>query len=256
MHDSLTPRLPVQPPSVTPPPRFVERRVAYRRAADQVLHEERSFLARCLDCLAVDLPAEDRLAGLLKLLARTSGARRVAVLAEGIERRSAVSIAPGEDPTAAEALAAWLDASAARSRADRAASPPAPVSIIEVSDARARGAAGALLPTAPGGGAAYALVPVPGGQGVVLGFEFNGQAKAAKLDERLPASLVRHAGVALAVVTRELAGEGDAAALRARDSSRRSPTSSPIDATIARLRTRNSRSTAGSPTRPSRISSR
>ena len=74
--ESRPARLPVQPPSVTPPPRFVERRAAYRRAADQLVHEERSFLARCLDCLAADLPAEDRLAGILKLLAKTSGARR------------------------------------------------------------------------------------------------------------------------------------------------------------------------------------
>ncbi|HEX5013382.1 MAG TPA: HAMP domain-containing sensor histidine kinase [Candidatus Limnocylindrales bacterium] len=209
MPDSLPPRLAVQPPSVTPPPRFVERRVAYRRAADQLLHEERSFVARCLDCLAADSPAEDRLASVLKLLARTSGARRVAVLADGIERRSAVSVAPGEDPSAAEALATWLDATARRSRADRAAAAPAPVSLVEDVTARApRGGASAAT-------AAYALLPIPGG--AVLGFEFNGPARAAQLDERLPAHLVRHAGAALAVITRELAVETEAATLRARD---------------------------------------
>jgi signal transduction histidine kinase len=211
MLESRPSRLPVQPPSVTPPPRFVERRAAYRRAADQLVHEERSFLARCLDCLAADLPAEDRLAGLLKQLTRTAGARRVAILADGIERRSAVSVAPGEDPSAAEALAAWLDATAARSRAARAAAGPASVTIIEDVTASAR--TGPRIENVT-----YAQLPIPGG--AVIGFEFNGAARAARLDERLPAQLVRHAGVALAVVTRQLVDEGAAASLRARDAER------------------------------------
>jgi signal transduction histidine kinase len=213
MLESRPPRLPVQPPSVTPPPRFVERRAGYRRAADQLVHEERSFLARCLDCLAADLPAEDRLAGLLKLLTRTAGARRVAILADGIERRSAVSVAPGEDPSAAEALAAWLDATAARSRAARAAAGPAAVTIIE--DVTASGRTG---PRIADQNVTYAQLPIPGG--AVIGFEFHGAARAARLDERLPPQLVRHAGVALAVVTRELVEEGAAASLRARDAER------------------------------------
>jgi signal transduction histidine kinase len=51
----------------------------------------------------------------------------------------------------------------------------------------------------------------------VIGFEFSGPARAARLEERLPAALVRHAGVALAVVTRQLADEGEVASLRAHD---------------------------------------
>jgi signal transduction histidine kinase len=213
MLESPQPRLPVQPLTVTPPRPFVERRVAYRRATDQRLHEERTFLARSLDCLAADEPAVDRLARLLKLLARTAGATRVAILADGIERRSAVSIAPGEDPTAAEALAAWLDATAARPRAARAAAPPAPVALIE--DGRA---ARARATTSPSG--CYALLPVPGSGSVVLGFEFQNAARSAKLTERLPEELVRHAAVALAVVTRQLRAEHESSALLARDAER------------------------------------
>ena len=115
MLDPRQPRLPIQAPSVTPPPPFAERRVAYRRAEDQRVHEERAFIARALDALAADVPAEERLGILLKLLARTAGARRVAVLADGLERRAAVLLAPGEDPAEAEALAAWLDAPRRRS---------------------------------------------------------------------------------------------------------------------------------------------
>ena len=98
MLDPRPPRLPAQPPSVAPPPRFVERRVAYRRAEDQRIHEERVFLARALDSLASDAPAEERLAGLLRLFARTVGARRAAVLADGIERRAAVSVVARNRP--------------------------------------------------------------------------------------------------------------------------------------------------------------
>ena len=127
---SALPRLSVTPPSVTPPPPDAERRVAFRRAADQTAHEERTFLARALDVLAADAPAEERLAALLALLARTAGARRAAVLADGAERRAAVAVAPDEDPSAGEALAAWLDATAERSRAERAAARPASVSVV------------------------------------------------------------------------------------------------------------------------------
>jgi signal transduction histidine kinase len=218
MLDPRQPRLPAQPPSVTPPPPFAERRVAYRRAEDQRVHEERAFLARALDSLAADAPAEERLASLLRLLARTAGAKRVAVLAEGIERRSAVSVAPGEDTAAAEALAAWLDATAERSRAERAASAPAPVTIVEGGSVRPRG-----VEVAPAGGpsaACYSLLRVSGPGGVVLGFEFTSPARAARLAERLPPQLTRHAGAALAVVTSQLAAERSVASLSARDAER------------------------------------
>ena len=55
------------------------------------------MLARALDALVADAPAEARLAGLLELLARTVGARRAAVLSAGPERRVAVAIGADED---------------------------------------------------------------------------------------------------------------------------------------------------------------
>ena len=90
MIDSRPTRLPAQPPTVSPPRPFTDRRVAYRRAEDRIAHQERVLLARALDVLASDRDAEERLAGLLRLLARTVGARRAAVVADGIERRAAV----------------------------------------------------------------------------------------------------------------------------------------------------------------------
>ena len=220
MLEPRPPRLPAQPPSVAPPPRFVERRVAYRRAEDQRVHEERVFLARTLDQLAADVPAEIRLTGILKLLARTAGARRVAILADGLERRSAVSVAPGEDPTAAEALAAWLDASANRSRAARAAAGPAPVSLLsdEARSVASPGRGGANIGAASSGG--YGLLHLPGPGGGVLGFEFAVASRAADLPERLPAAFLRHAAAALAIVTGQLAAERETATLRARDAER------------------------------------
>jgi signal transduction histidine kinase len=205
------------PPTVTPPPPFAERRVAYRRADDQRMYEERVFLARAMDALAADAPADERLAALLRLLARTAGARRAAVIADGVERRAAVSMAPGEDPAAAEALGAWLDATSDRSRAERAASPPASIAIVAT-------AAGPMALTAPARGGAnaaaprtYARVAVPRSAGVVLGFEFDSPARAARLGERLPDGIARHASVALAIVTAQIAAERAAAMLRARD---------------------------------------
>nr|MBA2720937.1 hypothetical protein [Chloroflexota bacterium] len=106
MIDPRPDRLPARPPTVSPPRPFVERRHAYRRTEDQTAHEEKVLLARALDVLASDVAPEERLAGLLRLLARTVGARRAAVIADGIERRVAVAIDPGEDPAGAEALAA------------------------------------------------------------------------------------------------------------------------------------------------------
>ena len=86
-------------PSAEPPTRRPTRR--------------RSLLARALDV------ARRRRArrGAARRPARVcspgpSGARRAAVLADGLERRAAVAVAPDEDPRPAEALAAWLDATA------------------------------------------------------------------------------------------------------------------------------------------------
>ncbi|HEV7809756.1 MAG TPA: histidine kinase dimerization/phospho-acceptor domain-containing protein, partial [Candidatus Limnocylindrales bacterium] len=256
--------LPPQPPSVTPPRPFVDRRESNRRTEDRVAHQEKVLLARALDILASDAPAEERLAGMLRLLARTVGARRAAVVADGIERRAAVAVDPGEEPGEAQALAAWLDANAPRSRAERAATGLAPISfIVGVADRRngARGNGSSINGngsppvndgSAPDGprpeplrtngpepvGAArtgtherdaglhptgdqpdrhYAMLPIPTAGGVVLGFAFSRAADARHLPDRLPPTMARHAGVALALVTGQLAGERDLASLRVRD---------------------------------------
>jgi hypothetical protein len=137
MNDQRHDGLPPQPPTVTAPAPFVERRKTFRRAEDRIAHQEKVLLARALDILASDGSAEERLAGLLRLLARTVGARRVAVVADGIERRAAVAIDADEDPAEAEQLASWLDANAPRSRARRAAAGRAPISFIVGGRARA-----------------------------------------------------------------------------------------------------------------------
>src|SRR6478752_5947607 len=122
-------RLPVAAPTVAAPPAFVERRVTFRRAVDRLAHEETGLLARSLDVLAAGGGAEARLAGLLDLLATTVGATRAAVVSDGPERRVAVAADDDADMPAAMDLARWLDVAAPRSRARRAASAPAPVSV-------------------------------------------------------------------------------------------------------------------------------
>ena len=217
-------RLPAQPPAVTAPRPMAERRSSHRRANDRMDHREKVLLARALDVLASDADAEARLAGLLRLLARTVGARHAAVLADGIERRAAVAVDAGEATDRAEALAAWLDAHTPRSRAARAASGLAPISLIV-------GAAASKLEPAPvpdpdtaGAGDAaephYAMLPIPSAGDVILGFEFGSARDADKLEHRLPAQLARHAAVALALVTEQLATERELAILRARDGER------------------------------------
>ena len=119
-------RVPARTPTVGAPGPYVERRQRSRRREDRLAHEEAAMLARALDVLVADAPAQTRLAGLLELLARTVGARRAAVLSIAPERRVAVSVGAGEDETDARLLAAWLDAEAPRSRAERAASGRAP----------------------------------------------------------------------------------------------------------------------------------
>jgi len=213
----------VEPPVVAPPPPFTERRVAFRRAADRLAHEETLLLARSLDVLASGADAESRLAGLLDLLAETARAERAAVLAEGRERRIAVSVAPGESADAASALAAWLDAAAPRSRAQRAASAPATVAIVtgRPRPTRSRREQPAALPAIAGASEpAFAYLPIPSAGAVVLGFAFGDETVAAALDRRLPPQLARHAAVALALVTEQLVAEREVAALRARDAER------------------------------------
>jgi signal transduction histidine kinase len=229
MIDQRPDRLPPRPPTVPAPPPITDRRVALRRVEDQIAHRERLLLARALDVLASDTTAEERLAGLLRLLARTVGARRAAIVADGIERRAAVAVDPDEDPATAEALAAWLDVHAPRSRARRAASGRAPISMIvaagaspaEAADSHPDGVGGAIRraphdPTDHDPGH-YAVLPIPSAGEVALGFEFRRPADLERLAERLPPTLARHAAVALALVTGQLATERELAALRARD---------------------------------------
>jgi signal transduction histidine kinase len=220
--------VPPQAPTVTAPPPFVDRRRTFRRVEDRIAHQEKVLLARALDVLATDESAEARLAGLLRLLAKTAGARRAAVIADGAERRAAVGIAEDEDPTDAEALAAWLDANAPRSRARRAAATAAPISLV------VGGRIDADTPRQPApvdadgddGAPAdrpephFAMLPVPTAGEVTLGFEFGRPVDAARLAERLPPTMVRHAGVALALVTSQLANERELATLRAHDAER------------------------------------
>jgi signal transduction histidine kinase len=216
-------------PLVSPPPPFVERRVTYRREADRIAHRETVLLARALDILASDTEAESRLAGLLGLLASTVGARRAAVLANGHGRRVAVANGPGEDPTEAHALAAWLDAWAPRPRAQRAASGPAPVAVVSEagpgadrppSSRAAQRAAAVAAAEAAEREHHYAFVPIPSAGGVVLGFDFPDERGPGQLDVRLPPHLARHAAVALALVTDQVATERELSALRARDDER------------------------------------
>jgi signal transduction histidine kinase len=218
-------RLPAQPPTVAPPRPFAERRVSYRRAEDQIAHREKVLLARALDILASDVDGEARLAGLLRLLARTAGARHAAVIADGIERRTAVAVDPGEDPSRAEALAAWLDVHAPRTRAQRAASGRSPVSfIVGTAEAAAElpsfGVPSAIPSPVEAAEPHYAMVPIPSAGQVFLGFEFARSSDAERLGNRLPPQLARHAAVALALVTGQLASERELATLRARDAER------------------------------------
>lgn len=213
-------RLPVVAPNLPAPPRFVERRVASRRAEDRIVHQETRLLAGALDELATGGPAEERLAGILALLARVVGARRCAVLADGVERRVAVSALDDEDEAAAQALAAWLDAAAPRSRSNRAAAPAAAVSIASLGTAQLHGAHEGLALTDADGAPAYALMTLPGASGTVLGFEFGDPVAAAALAEHLPAPMARHASLLLTLAATELAHDRELALLRARDAER------------------------------------
>jgi hypothetical protein len=195
MIDQRPGRLPAHPPSMSPPRPFVERRVSYRRAEDRIAHREKVLLARALDILASDESAEERLAGLLRLLARTAGARRAAVIADGFERRAAVAVDPDEDPATAEALAGWLDVHAPRTQARRAAAGRAPISFVIAAVPRpADGSDEApaspdALPDEPTGH--YAVLPIPGSGDVALGFEFRRPADAERLAGRRPPTRAR-----------------------------------------------------------------
>ena len=214
----------VRAPSIEPPSPFVERRARYRREADQIAHRETLLLASSLDVLASDAEPDDRLVGLLRLLAATVGARRAAVLAGGSDRRIVVDAAGSRG--AGERLAAWLDAQAPRTRASRAATGAAPVELVGLHSS-SRGTDSARSADSPAVGEldssaaeAYACVPVPSAGDVILGFTFDEPVDDDDLGRRLPRQLARHAAVALALVTRELATAGELAELRAREEER------------------------------------
>jgi signal transduction histidine kinase len=208
-------RRPLPGPTIGAPPPFVERREKARRVDDQLNRRETTLLARSLDILVADLAAEARLAALLGLLAETAGARRAAVLSVAPERRIAVAANELEDPTDALALAAWLDARGPGSRAERAATAPATVTI-------ARATAPGHRPTSrPAGGAEhYAWIEIPSSGRVVLGFELASAAAVENVGDRLPTQMARHAAVALALVSDQMAAEDSAATLEARDRER------------------------------------
>lgn len=215
-------RLPVRTPVVGAPPRYVERRGTHRREEDRLAHEEAALLARVLDTLAAEVAPERRLAGVLDLLATTAGARRAAVLSEDPDRRVAVTAETVDglaDPAGALELAAWLDANAPRSRAERAASGPATVSVVRGGTDAAGPLAIAIGPDrAPD--ARFASLDIPAAGRVTLGFEMEDEDGVLALAQRLPPTLARHAAVALALVTGQLAASGELEALRAHESER------------------------------------
>ncbi len=203
---------PLQVPDLQAPPALKERRSTSRRAEDQIASQEALLLARAMDILAEEAGAEARLADLLHLLARTVRAQHAAIVTDGPERRVVVGVGLGEEPATALALGRWLDSTASRSRADRAATGSACVSIVEGTHA-ARGWRSIAQPM-------FARIAVPEAGRVTLGFAFIDPADAALADIRLPRTLVRHAAVALALVADQLAAEAELTALRAREAER------------------------------------
>jgi signal transduction histidine kinase len=216
MTDPLPPRLPSPAPSIDAPRPFAERRLRSRRVEDPIAQDEARLLAHSLDILAADMPAEARLAGLLDLLARTVGAARAAVVADGPQRRVAVAASGPDDEPAAIALATWLDAAAPRPRAVRAAAPPAAIVVAQRADGEA-GPPDRGRRSANGVEDSYAVLPIPAARGVTLGFAFGHAVDPATLPKRMPPQLARHAAVALSLVTHSMGTEAELAELRAAD---------------------------------------
>jgi signal transduction histidine kinase len=241
-------RVPARTPTVGAPGPYVERRQRSRRREDRLAHEEAAMLARALDVLVADAPAQTRLAGLLDLLARTVGARRAAVLSVTTERRVAVSLGASEDETEARTLAAWLDAEAPRSRAERAASGRAAITLARLAVPGASHGGSDAGPDDNAAGpdvmvqtpaddeplssaqpapihrlppeARFALIEIPSAGHVILGFEMTDEDGVLALSDRLPPTLARHAAVALALVTAQVAQAAELEALLARESER------------------------------------
>jgi len=211
--DQAHPRT-VAPPLPAPAP-VGERRRAFRREEDGVVHRERALLAMVLDVLAGQGDAATQVAEILALVARAVGARRAAVLAERPKRRVLVAAAPGESPAEARALAAWLDARAARPAAVRAAAAPAEIVVVRTRRPPARAAAAAPAPFPE-----RLLRLDLDGPGLQLGLEMAGAADAATVSGLLPASTLRHVMAALAAASGRSSDEAERAALLARERER------------------------------------
>jgi signal transduction histidine kinase len=216
-HDPQRPSL----PAIPAPPTFSERRHAFRRGEDLAVHEDRALLARALDILAGPGDAATQVADILALLARVVGARRAALVTDRPLRRVIVVAAPGEDPADAHRLAAWLDVSALRSAAVRAAAPPAEVIIVRTRhDHLPRAAAPASAP-ANGELLADRMVRLGArGAEVQVGLELASMRDAARVAVRLPAPTLRHLLAALAAASRRAADEAERRDLQARERER------------------------------------
>ncbi len=145
-------------------------------------------------------------------------------------------------------LAAWLDAEAPRSRAERAASGRAPITFARLAGpvaAEAKAAEGAehetdgldflvetpaddeLVPAPPPASihrlppeARFALIEIPSAGHVILGFEMTDERGVLALADRLPPTLARHAAVALALVTAQVTQAAELDTLLAREAER------------------------------------
>lgn len=198
-------------PSVAAPPAFAERRVAHRRASDRAVEAERTLVARGLDVLVAEHDPDARLAALLALVARTLGAERAAVRAGDGDPRIAVGIAADGDVGAATALARWLDAVAPRSRAQRAADPPATVRLV--SEPPAPGPE--RLPVRRRDGTTRHALQLPSGGALAL--DLPPGADPAEIDGRFTPGLAHDVAALLALVTRDHARDREIAELRARE---------------------------------------
>ena len=193
--------------------------------ADREAHEERALLARALDVLAGADAPEQRLAGLLDLLAQTVGAERAAVVADGVARRVAVAASGPGDRDAAIAtrdLARFggaPESRAARGRGPRPDLRRAASRRRPMRRRHPRTAAGSTRADPPTD-LVYACLTIPSAGEVTIGFSFRESIDAAVLAERLPPALARHAAVALTLVTDALAKERELATLRAVESQR------------------------------------
>jgi signal transduction histidine kinase len=212
-HDPTLPAV----PAIPAPEPFAERRHAFRRGEDRDVHEERALLARALDILAGPDGAATQVAEILALVARVVGARRAALVADGPVRRVLVVAAPGEDPAAARALGSWLDATAPRPAAVRAAAAPAEILVVRVR----RGEAGAPAGGRTRDGTVERFIRLDDRRSAVhLGLELVDPADAEVVAGRLPATTLRHLLAALAAASGRAADEAERALLRARERER------------------------------------